>query len=210
MLPTPQDVHRGPQMQSARHICALSCKLCTLIYRCPVAIALDAARVPGHLHAPLHDDVIGLEEPLAMPPVFLCIGVVRPSSCKGIEIGKTLRLSTWLLPDQLREGLGLRIERFLLCISPSIAGMQDHVGVVIHIDRDVPLEVELAWLGKPLHLETTWHIAPYPASPRLCLHHGWGVLGPQRYTDLLAFDFAGVDMDVVLFDDPLRLAVFFE
>jgi hypothetical protein len=81
--------------------------------------------------------------------------------------------------------------------------------MVIRIDRDVPLEVELAWLGKPLYLEATWHITPYPASPRLCLHHGRGVLGPQRYTDFLALDFAGIDVDVVLLDDPLRLAVFF-
>jgi len=59
-------------------------------------------------------------------------------------------------------------------------------------------------------LEATWYIAPYPASTRLCLHHGWGVLGPQRYTDLLAFDFAGIDVDVVLFDNAFGLAVFFE
>src|SRR5262249_11573422 len=43
-----------------------------------------------------------------------------------------------------------------------------------------------------------------------CLHHGWGVLGPQRYSDLLALDFTGVDVDVVLFDNALRLPVFFE
>ena len=77
--------------------------------------------------------------------------------------------------------------------------------MVIRIDRDVPLEMELAWLGKALHLEATWHIAPYPASTRVCLHHGWGVLGPQRHTDLLALDFAGIDVDVVLFDDALGL-----
>src|SRR5262245_39204583 len=88
--------------------------------------------------------------------------------------------------------------------------MQDHIGVMICIDRDVPLEVELTWLGKPLHLEATWHIAPYPASTRVGLYHGWSVLGPQRDTDLLALDFAGVDVDVILFDNAFGLPVFFE
>jgi hypothetical protein len=170
-------VYRGSQIASARNT-FLSRVTQFIIYRCPVAIVLDAARVPGYQHAPLHDDVVGLEEPLAMPPVFLRIGVVRPLPRKSIKIVKTLRLSTRLLPDQLRERLGLRIERFLLCISPGIASMQDHIRMVIRIDRDVPLEMELAWLGKPLHLEATWHIAPHPASPRVCLHHGWGILGP--------------------------------
>src|SRR5215510_6639891 len=210
MLPISQDVHRGSQIQSTRNTGALSCELHTLIDRGPVAIALDTARVPSYQHTPLHDDVIGLEEPLAMPPVFLCIGMVRPLSRKGIKIGKTLRLSTRLLPDQLREGLCLRGERFFFCVSPGIASMQDHIGMVICIDWHVPLEMELAWLRKSLHLEATWHITPYPASTRICLHYGWGILGPQRYTTLLAFDFAGIDVDVVLFDNAFGLAVFFE
>src|SRR5262249_25484065 len=47
-----------------------------LLHRDPVPVRLDATRVPGYDHTPLHDDVVRLEQPLTVPPVLLGVGMV--------------------------------------------------------------------------------------------------------------------------------------
>src|SRR5712691_4048291 len=123
-----------------------------LVHRCPVTICLDAACMPGYYHAPLHDDVVGLEEPLAPPPVLLCIGVVRPLTRERIKIGKTFWLGTRLLPDQGGKGLSFLAKCLFLLVRLSIAGMENHVVVMILVNGHIPLKMHFPRFWEAFHL----------------------------------------------------------
>src|SRR5262249_52602981 len=114
---------------------------------------------------------------------------------------------TWFLPGQSGQRLGFLEKCLAFLVGSGITGLQNHIAVVILVDRHIPLKVHLAQLWEAFHLQAAGHIAPHPASPWLRLHDGWRLLWPERHTDFLAFNLARIDVHIVLLDDAFGFAV---
>src|SRR5262249_32035767 len=123
---------------------------------------------------------------------------------------KTFRLGARLLPGQPGQRLGLLEKRRALLVGPGIAGLQNHVAVVILVNRHIPLKVHLSQLWEAFYLQAAGHIAPHPAGTRLRLHAGSRILRPARHAALRALALARIDVHIGLLDDALGLAVFLQ
>src|SRR5438552_5637728 len=141
--------------------------------------------MPGYYHAPLHDDVVGLEEPLAPPPILLCIGVVRPLTCERIKIGKTFGLGTRLLPDQGGKCLSFLAKCLFLLVGLRIAGMENHVVVMILVNGHIPLKMHFPVFWEAFHLDVTGNIAAYPLDAWLRVDDWGRFLRPGRRKDFM-------------------------